>query len=80
MLTKKEKLQVANMHKTWIKKGKKLTSYVCPHCLQANTTRQPNKTDVGTKGYWDSARICLHCGAYSFVAVYPSGKVKIVKL
>lgn len=59
--------------KRWIASGKKATSWTCPHCDDEQITTQPTQDDVGSKGYWDSAKTCTACGHLSFVEVFPDG-------
>ena len=79
-LTKIQLAKIDAMHGAWIEMGHKLTSYQCPHCRRMVQTRQPKKSMVSEKGYWDSARICLNCGELAFVCVYPSGKTSVKKM
>lgn len=79
-LTKTQLRKIDAMHGAWVEAGHKLASYQCPHCKKMVLTRQPEKSMVSEKGYWDSARECLHCGGLSFVCVYPSGKTKVNKM
>lgn len=60
--------------------GSKLTSFQCQHCMEFSSTVQPKKSDVGSKGFWDSARQCIFCGKLNFVCVYPSGKTSVTKM
>lgn len=73
----REAMKIAN--KRWVDSGKKLTSYVCPHCLEAIATAQPELDDVSNKGYWDSTKVCVHCEGVSFVTVWPNGHVYVEK-
>ena len=60
----------------WVKKGGKITTYHCPHCKSFIPTRRPSKEDCGSKGYWDSATVCVECGKTAFVAVHISGDTR----
>lgn len=77
---KKLKSDCERMHKNWLKRGKRLTTYHCNHCNDDIITTRPQKSDTGSKGYWDSATICYECGGMNFVAVWPDGKTKSVKM
>jgi hypothetical protein len=79
-ITKKLLAQVAEYQKRWVENGGKLTSWRCGHCKRMNKTPQPKKGDVSSKGYWDSATMCLKCGMHSFVAVWPNGKTSSKKM
>ena len=79
-LTLVEKKKYEQYLKRWVKDGKKLTSYVCPHCLKGVATPQPTEDLVSSKGYWDSVKVCVNCGKLSFLKVYPNGKTKVTKL
>lgn len=72
-----EELQEQNkkFNDNWKAQGKKTTTYKCPCCKKDIEVRQPNKTDVSSKGYWDSAKICVQCGEVSFVIVRTNGKI-----
>jgi hypothetical protein len=62
----------------WKSKGKKEGKYHCNHCHKEIPCRIPNNADVTSRGYWDSACICLECGNCNFVKFYPSGKTKSI--
>jgi len=64
----------------WVLRGKRIGTYKCNHCKKSIPCRIPNKEDVASKGYWDSATICLECGECNFVTEYPNGKTKSVKI
>jgi len=64
----------------WLKEGNKNTFYKCEHCLNLIETIQPQKKMVTSKGFWDSAMVCINCGEINFVRVYPSGKTESFKL
>lgn len=79
-LTKTQLRNIDAMLGAWVEAGHKITSYLCPHCKQMVQLRQPKKSMVSNKGYWDSARTCLHCGELAFVCVFPNGKTKVKKM
>lgn len=64
----------------WQKKGKRISTYQCPHCKYFIPHAIPEKNDVSSKGFWDSATICIECGKLAFVTTYPSGIIKAVKI
>ncbi len=76
----KEHLLIIESLLKWAENGNKLVSYICPHCEKRVCTRKPNKKDVSSKGYWDSATSCYKCNKTSFIIVYPSGKIGVKKL
>ena len=80
MISKKELKLIDEQNKKWFLSGKKLTHYKCNHCEYPIITLQPDKDDVDSKGYWDSARQCLRCGKLNFVTVFPSGRTKSTKI
>lgn len=56
--------------------GGKITTYVCPHCQSILET--PKAHGVGSKGYWDSLKVCYECEKPSFVKVWPNGKTEVL--
>lgn len=54
--------------------GSKLTKYECQHCKKKVDTLVPERNEVGIRGYWDSATICIECGKMNFLVTYPTGK------
>ena len=83
-MTKKELLKIKKstllLNQDWVKEGKKIGSYLCNHCFKNIPCRIPSKNDVSSKGFWDSACICLECGNCNFVKKYPTGKTESFKL
>ena len=80
MINKKEHYLIIESLLKWAENGNKLTTYICPHCVQKICTRVPIKNLVSSKGYWDSATQCYKCGKVSFVIVFLSGKTRVKKL
>lgn len=84
-MTKKELLElrqsVMERIYRWIAKGGKVGTYKCNHCKNKIPVCIPSEKDVSSKGFWDSATICVECGKMNFVCEYPSGKTlsKIIK-
>lgn len=73
-LTRSQKKELLfKQHEKWVGSGKQLTSWKCKFCNKDNECMQPDESDTGSKGYWDSGKECYECGALSFVAVWPSG-------
>lgn len=62
----------------WLAAGRRLTSYVCPDCGVTVPIPRPAEKDVGTKGYWASARRCPECNKVNFVLVFPSGRTRVI--
>lgn len=54
----------------------KFTAWRCPNCRCLNAHNVPKRSDTGSKGYWDSAIVCIWCGAMSFLAVWPDGRCR----
>ncbi len=71
---------VKKMHKDWKRRGKKLGTYLCNWCKKQIPCRIPDKADTGSKGFWDSATMCIECGHMNFVCEYPSGKTLSTKM
>lgn len=65
---------------SWKQSGKKTTHYNCPYCKSTIEVCQPGRGDVSSKGYWDTAKICIECGEVSFLVTWPNGKTKAVKI
>jgi len=84
MLSKKQLKEIKeNCYKLlvdWAVNGKKIGTYKCNHCEKKIPCRIPDKKDVSSKGYWDSATICIECGHLNFVKEYPSGKTVSIKM
>lgn len=57
----------------WVANGGQITFYKCNGCNCLQKTAQPRKDQVQSKGYWDSATLCIGCGHMNFVSIYPSG-------
>ena len=79
MLKIKDKLKIVERYGRWLRDGKKLTTYECGHCKASVITEQPEKGDVGSKGYWDTLTECILCGEVNFVCTWPSGRTVVKK-
>lgn len=71
---------VLESNKRWKAEGKKLGRWTCRHCKKKLQCRIPDKGDVSSKGFWDSATTCYECDGMNFVREYPSGKTESFKL
>lgn len=76
MKTKLEKLKKDQIkyNVRWLLNGGELTFYRCNHCLEKIETKRPFKKDLGSKGYWDSATVCIECGGINVVKIWPTGR------
>lgn len=68
-------LDIRSRHETfmanWEKAGKPVKEWECPHCHKNVKAIAPKRSEVTKqKPYWDSLKICVNCGGYSYVRVY----------
>lgn len=64
----------------WKRLGRKLSTWVCPHCQATLNCCVPTRELGGPRGLWDSATQCANCGWVSFLTTYTDGRTEVTQL